>query len=123
MARSLLLFDADCGFCRWSVDRVLAWDRGRRLHAVPLQHPHADRLLPGIDPEAKMSSWHLVSEGRVYSGGAAVPPLFRLLPGGRPLAALAAAFPGATERAYRWVSRRRAGIGSTARARCDVGRK
>jgi predicted DCC family thiol-disulfide oxidoreductase YuxK len=119
--RNALLYDSDCGFCRWSVDKVLAWDRNNRLRPVALQEPEADRLLPGIDAETKMASWHLVTaEGRVYSGGAVAPPLLRLLPGGRPLAAIAAAFPGATERAYRWVSRNRDRFGRLAGARCDV---
>jgi predicted DCC family thiol-disulfide oxidoreductase YuxK len=61
-----------------------------------------------MDDERKMASWHLVTkDGRVYSAGAALPPLLRLLPGGRPLAALAAAFPRLTERGYRHVARTR----------------
>jgi predicted DCC family thiol-disulfide oxidoreductase YuxK len=61
-----------------------------------------------MDEEQKMSSWHLVTaDGRVYSAGAAFPPLLRLLPWGRPLAAVTAAFPRLTERAYRHVARTR----------------
>lgn len=121
MKTNVLLYDSDCGFCRWSVDKVLAWDRKNRLRPVALQEPEADQLLPDIDPETKMASWHLVTaDGRVFSGGAVAPPLLRLLPGGRPLAAIAAAFPGATERAYRWVSRNRDRFGRLAGARCDV---
>jgi hypothetical protein len=61
-----------------------------------------------MDEERKLASWHLVTaDGRVHSAGAAFPPLLRLLPGGRPLAALTAAFPGPTERAYRYVARTR----------------
>jgi predicted DCC family thiol-disulfide oxidoreductase YuxK len=121
VALAVLLYDADCGFCRWSVDRVLAWDRRNRLRAVALQDAEADRVLPGIDAEAKMGSWHLVTpDGHVFSGGAVAPPLLRLLPGGRPLAAIAAAFPGLTERGYRWVSRNRDRFGRLAGTRCDV---
>ena len=120
MPEAVLLYDSDCGFCRWSVDRVLAWDRRNRLRAVALQDPEADRLLPGIDPETKMGSWHLVLNGRVYSAGAVVPPLLRLLPGGRALAAVSGAFPGTTERTYRWVSRNRDRFGRMAGARCEV---
>lgn len=121
MRTSVLLYDSDCGFCRWSVDKVLAWDRNNRLRPLALQDPEADRLLPGIDAETKMASWHLVTaDGRVFSGGAVAPPLLRLLPGGRPLAAIAAAFPGTTERAYRWVSRNRDRFGRLAGTRCDV---
>jgi predicted DCC family thiol-disulfide oxidoreductase YuxK len=117
---AVLLYDSDCGFCRWSVDRVLAWDRRNRLRAVALQDPEADRLLPGIDPETKMGSWHLVLNGCLYSAGAVVPPLLRLLPGGRALAAVSGAFPGTTERTYRWVSRNRDRFGRMAGTRCEV---
>ena len=106
MSQSILLYDSDCGFCRWSVDKVLAWDRRRRLRAVALQDPEAANLLGPID--TKMDSWHLVtSDGRVHSGGAALAPLLRLLPGGRPLGALFVAFPGITDRAYRLVAHNR----------------
>jgi predicted DCC family thiol-disulfide oxidoreductase YuxK len=118
----VVLYDADCGFCRWSAAKILAWDRARALRPVALQDPEAERLLPGMAPQRRMASWHLVTpQGRVYSGGAAVAPLLRLLPGGRPLAAVAATFPGVTEVAYRWVSRNRNRIGRMLRAEsCSV---
>jgi predicted DCC family thiol-disulfide oxidoreductase YuxK len=104
-----LLYDADCGFCRWSLDKILWWDRRKRLRPVPLQSTEADSLLPaGMDPQTRMASWHLVTDdGRVYSEGSAAAPMFRLLPGGRPLAAVAATFPGTTQRVYRWVTNHR----------------
>jgi predicted DCC family thiol-disulfide oxidoreductase YuxK len=106
--KAALLYDGDCPFCRWSTKRILAWDRVRRLRPVRLQDQEAEELLPDMDERARMRSWHLViPEGKVYSGGAAAPPLFGLLPGGRPLAALTATFPRTTERVYRWVSRHR----------------
>jgi predicted DCC family thiol-disulfide oxidoreductase YuxK len=106
--RAALLFNGRCGFCRRSVERILRWDRHGRLRPVALQDPEADELLGGMDEERKMASWHLVTaDGTVYSAGAAFTPLLRLLPGGRPLAALTATFPGLTERAYRHVARTR----------------
>jgi predicted DCC family thiol-disulfide oxidoreductase YuxK len=103
-----LLYDEDCGFCKWSLDKILAWDRAKRLRPVPIQSEDGARLLASLDPDARLDSWHLVdAQGRVFSGGAAAEPLSRLLPGGRPLAALFAFFPGATERAYRYVARHR----------------
>jgi len=105
---AVLLYDSDCGFCRWSVDKILSWDRRRRLRPLALQDPEADRLLGHMDADAKMGSWHLVADGgRVYSGGAVAAPLLRLLPRGRPLAAVFAAFPGLTDRGYRLVARNR----------------
>jgi predicted DCC family thiol-disulfide oxidoreductase YuxK len=67
-----------------------------------------------------MGSWHLVMDGQVYSGGAVAPLLLRLLPAGRPLALVTAAFPGLTEWTYRWVSRHRDRFGRMAGARCEV---
>src|SRR5437867_2371974 len=105
-ADHVLLYDADCGFCRWSLDKILARDRDGRTRAVPLQSPEADTLLPGMDPRTKMASWHLVTpNGTVYSAGAAVPPLLRLLPRGRGLAAAAGAVPPLTGFAYRLVAK------------------
>jgi predicted DCC family thiol-disulfide oxidoreductase YuxK len=100
-----ILYDAECGFCRWSLAWVLRWDRRHRLRPVALQDPEGERLLPGMTEEERMDSWHLVApDGAVSSAGAAGAPLLRLLPGGRPLAAVAGASPRLTERAYRWVA-------------------
>jgi predicted DCC family thiol-disulfide oxidoreductase YuxK len=122
MNRVVLLFDADCGFCRWSTEKILAWDRDRRLRPVALQDPEAERLLPRMSPGRRMASWHLVTpDGRVYSAGAAAPPLLRLLPGGRPLAALAAALPHLTDRGYGWIANHRAWLGRLVGAKaCSV---
>jgi predicted DCC family thiol-disulfide oxidoreductase YuxK len=110
--RAVLLYDDDCGFCRWWTAKVLAWDRARRIRAVALRSAEADRLLSPMEPARRMGSWHLVTrEGRVRSGGAAIGTLARLLPGGAPLAFLAEAFPGLTERAYRWTAEHRDGLG------------
>jgi predicted DCC family thiol-disulfide oxidoreductase YuxK len=103
--RTVILYDADCGFCRWSLSKILAWDRRGRLRPVALQSPEADQLLRDVEPSERMRSWHLVTgDGRVYSAGAAVPPLARLLPGGGAIASVAAAFPGAADRLYRLVA-------------------
>jgi predicted DCC family thiol-disulfide oxidoreductase YuxK len=108
MKPAVLLYDSDCGFCRWSVDKVLAWDRAGRIRTMELQDPEADSLLGGMEQGVKMGSWHLVTpDARVYSAAAAAPPLLRLLPGGKPLAAVLAAFPSVTERVYGVVARNR----------------
>jgi len=107
-AQSVVLYDEDCGFCRWSLDKILAWDRAKRVRPVAIQSEEGSRLLASIEPERRLDSWHLVRhDGKLFSAGAAAAPLARMLPGGRPLAAVLAAFPGATERAYGLVSRHR----------------
>jgi predicted DCC family thiol-disulfide oxidoreductase YuxK len=128
--RATLLYDADCGFCTWAAAKVLAWDRRRRLRPLALQNPEAERLLGGMSEEERMASWHLVlPDGSVRSAGAAAPELLRLLPGGRPLARLLAAFPRTTELAYRAVASSRGtwgrliGEGARARARARIGER
>jgi predicted DCC family thiol-disulfide oxidoreductase YuxK len=120
VSEAVILYDADCGFCRWAIGRLLVWDRANRLRPAALQGPQADQLLRGLSKEARMASWHLVIDGRVYSGGAVAAPLLRLLPGGRPLALVVAAFPGLSDRAYRLAARNRDGLGRLAGARCAV---
>jgi predicted DCC family thiol-disulfide oxidoreductase YuxK len=103
-----LIYDPDCGFCRWCLGKVLAWDRRRALRPVALGSEEADRLLADVAREEQMTSWHLVDrDGRVSSAGAAFAPLFRLLPGGAAFAAAAARFPRGIDRAYRWVASNR----------------
>jgi predicted DCC family thiol-disulfide oxidoreductase YuxK len=122
-AQSVLLYDQDCGFCRWSLDKILAWDRAKRLRPVPIQSEEGSRLLATIAPEARLDSWHLVREdGKLFSAGAAAEPLARLLPGGRLLAAVFAAFPGVTERAYGFAAHHRFWLARLLRidANCQV---
>jgi predicted DCC family thiol-disulfide oxidoreductase YuxK len=112
MASATLLYDADCGFCRWSLARILAWDRRRALRPLPLQSEEAERILAGMPEGKRMASWHLLGpDGRLHSAGAALPGLLHLLPGGAPLAALTAKAPRLTEGAYRWVADRRSWFG------------
>ena len=103
--RATLLYDRDCGFCRWCLGKVLAWDRGRSIRPVAIQSEEADRLLTGVPEQERLASWHLVDESAtVRSAGAAFPELFRLLPAAAPLAVLTGRAPRATDRAYRWVA-------------------
>jgi predicted DCC family thiol-disulfide oxidoreductase YuxK len=111
-AEHSLLYDADCGFCKWCLSVILRWDRHGRLRPVAIQSDEGVRLLGGMSEEDRLDSWHLVKpDGSVVSAGAAAAPLSRLLPGGRPLAALFERFPTATERAYRWVADHRGAFG------------
>jgi predicted DCC family thiol-disulfide oxidoreductase YuxK len=120
-----VLYDRDCGFCRWSLAQLLALERRHALRPVPLGTPEADELLADLTPEQRADSWHLVApDGRRWSAGGAVPPLLRLLPGGRVPAAAVASAPDATERAYRWVADHRAWLSrlvpDRAKARADA---
>lgn len=117
----ILLYDGDCSFCRVCTALMLAKDRRRVLHPLPLQDPAAAALTPGLDGAERMASWHLVAPDQsVRSGADAVAPLLRLLPGGSPAAAAAERVPGLVDRAYRWAVRHRSALGRWIPAR--VGR-
>ena len=65
-----------------------------------------------MDQETRFGAWHIVTpEGRVRSGGAAIPEVLRRLPAGRPLAWVASLSPDLTDRAYRLVARHRMRLG------------
>lgn len=107
-SRAVVLYDEDCGFCKWSLNKILAWDRHGHVRPSPIQGQEGRRLLRDLPAEQHLDSWHLaLPSGEVYSAGAAAPLLVELLPGGRPLAALFRAFPRTTERAYRYVANHR----------------
>ena len=97
-----LLYDADCGLCKFVVARVLELDRGHRYRPLALQDPRAPELLPGMGEEQRMESFHVVrSDGTVRSAGDGlaelVPPLKR--------------FPRASSRLYRLVAGNRDRLG------------
>jgi predicted DCC family thiol-disulfide oxidoreductase YuxK len=111
MTATPILYDPDCGFCRVCVAVVLSWDRAGRLKPVALGSDEANGLLRGMPEAEQMASWHLVSHPEIWSAGAAFSVLFRLLPGGTPFALVAERFPGAADKAYRWVADRRGAFG------------
>jgi predicted DCC family thiol-disulfide oxidoreductase YuxK len=122
----VVLYDADCGLCRWTAAKLLAWDRRRVLRLVRLQdREQSDRFVGDMDEQRRMGSWHLVlADGRVFSGGEAIPPLLELLPGGTALARAAGAAQPLTNAGYRFVADRRSGFGKLvtagARRRADA---
>ena len=106
-----VLYDLDCGFCRWTVALVLRLDRAGRLRPVGIQSPEGERLLGGMMREERLAAAHVVTpDGRVLSGGAAAPAIAGALPGGAPLAAALRRLSGPVDRAYRWVADHRTGL-------------
>ena len=104
----VVLYDDDCAFCKWSLDKILAWDRRQRLRPVAIQSDEGQGLLANMPEPERLDSWHVVlPSGEVRSAGAAAAPLAALLPAGRPLAFLFRSFPRLTDRAYRRVAANR----------------
>ena len=110
MARVTVAYDEDCGACRWTADRLRRWDVAGHLAFVSIQR--ADDLLQSVPAARRLDAMHAITAaGRVFTGGAAIPVIARELPAGRPVAALAALWPAATDRVYRAVASRRTTIG------------
>src|SRR5256712_9976068 len=89
----VLLYDRDCGICsalsRW-IHRV---DLRRRIRFESIQSGRA--LLTGIPEERMLDAWHIVTpDGRVTTGGDAVPTLVGAFPIGAGLGRLLAGSSG-----------------------------
>jgi predicted DCC family thiol-disulfide oxidoreductase YuxK len=106
-----ILYDADCGVCRWLLGQILSLDRRQVLRPVALGTPEADHLLAELTPEQRMASWHLIDpSGRRSSAGIALAPLVTALGGGEAPAALLSRAPGPLEFGYRLVASNRSRI-------------
>lgn len=114
--KPVVLYDADCGFCRWSLEWVVRWDRRDSLEYLPIKSEEGSRLLAGLPAGLWLDSWHFVEpDGTVFSAGRAFAPLLRWLPRGRRLAKLSELMPGLSERAYRLIAGNRSWLGSQVR--------
>ena len=106
--RPTLVFDGDCGFCRWWVRRWRA-SLGERLEYVAYQD--AGARFPQISKEEFERSVQLVeTDGRVYKGAEAVLRSLATDPSRRWPCYLYRKFPGfapAAEAAYRFIAKRR----------------
>lgn len=101
---------------------LLRLDRRRELRPAAIQSTEGDELLAPIPPDRRLASWHLrAPSGEVFSAGRAVPVVLRLLPGGRPFAAVAETFPRSVDRLYALIARNRGRLGrAVGRRACAV---
>jgi predicted DCC family thiol-disulfide oxidoreductase YuxK len=117
-----VLYDDDCGFCRWSADRIHRLDARGALVFAPIQGAVGAELLRAVPPELRLASMHAVTpDGRVWSAGEAVRVILVELPGGSILSRFAAAAPELTDRLYRFVAANREVFGGwLGQDRCRV---
>ena len=110
MATVTVAYDEDCGACRWFADHLRRLDRRHELAFVPIQQ--ADELLAALPAEDRLDAMHVITtDGRVCTGGAALPVIAAVLPGGTLPAAVARRWPSLTGRMYRAAAARRTTIG------------
>jgi predicted DCC family thiol-disulfide oxidoreductase YuxK len=102
---AIVLYDHDCGFCRWTLGLMLVWDRGHRLWPAPIEGAAGERWLAGMPATERAASWHIVEAGgRVSSAGRGIPEILEYVPGGSVVGRPLRLAPGAVERAYRFVA-------------------
>lgn len=112
MDGATVLYDRDCGFCRWTLAQILAFDRAKRLRPVAIQSDEGQRLLERVPVEERLESWHLVErDGTVKSAEAGFPGLFARLPAGAPIARLTGLLQAPSGAAYRLLVANRTRLG------------
>lgn len=114
----IVLYDGDCGFCRWAMAWLIRRDRHDLLVPAPIQSPLGAEVLADLAPCDRLASIHAVTDGgHRASGGAAAIVILGTLPSTRGLAALLRLSPSATEAAYGFVAAHRAAFGRLVSAR------
>jgi predicted DCC family thiol-disulfide oxidoreductase YuxK len=120
----IVLYDADCGFCRWAMAWAVRHDREQVLVTAPIQSPLGSELLADIALAERLRAAHVVSDdGHRASGGDAAAEVLSALPATRALGRLARGLPGTTALLYNVVAAQRKSfgrlVGNAARRRAD----
>ncbi len=120
----IVLYDADCGFCRWAMTWAVRRDLHHVLVTVPIQSSLGSELLADIAPSERLRSAHVIrDDGCRRSGGAAATDVLSVLPPTRTLGRLARRLPIVTALLYRGVAAQRKSfgrlVGNEARRRAD----
>jgi predicted DCC family thiol-disulfide oxidoreductase YuxK len=107
-----VLYDRDCGFCRWTLAQILRLDRDRRLRPLPIQSEEGQRLLARVPEGDRLASWHLATpDGELRSAEKGFPGLFSRLPAGAPIAWLTSLLQGPSGAGYRLLVANRTRLG------------
>jgi predicted DCC family thiol-disulfide oxidoreductase YuxK len=102
MTRPVVLYDADCRFCRFAARTIERLDRRGRLALLPLGDSEAEPLLAEVPAGERLSSLRFAEpDGRLLSRGAAV----------RAVAARLGFWPAGLDRAYDAIAARRGRLG------------
>ena len=79
----LLVYDGECGFCRFGIDVIRRFDRHGVFGFCPFGHPIAEGLLADVPEEARYEQMHLATPSGLLSGTDAAKAVLRELPFGR----------------------------------------
>jgi predicted DCC family thiol-disulfide oxidoreductase YuxK len=108
----IVLYDAECGFCRWATAWALRLDDRHQLLAAPIQSPLGSELLADLGPVDRLGAAHVITDdGRRFSGGAAAAEVLSAIDRTGVSARLARGLPRTTDRIYGAVATRRKALG------------
>ena len=71
-ARPLVIYDAECGFCRWSAATIARLDRDATLAIAPANEVSRDDLPAGNSPRGQRGSIRLLTKDRLLDGAGAL---------------------------------------------------
>jgi predicted DCC family thiol-disulfide oxidoreductase YuxK len=105
-----LIYDAHCDFCKSWVDWALKRNAGEHLEFIGCQSEERKKRFPHInETDCEKAMYVVLSDGRTYSGGDALPFFLTAIPGWRWTRFLFK-IPGAlfiSRAIYRWIARNR----------------
>jgi predicted DCC family thiol-disulfide oxidoreductase YuxK len=108
----IVLYDADCGFCRWAMAWAVRHDRDHLLVTVPIQSPLGSELLADLVPSDRLRSAHVAGDdGCLRSGGTAAAEVLGVLAPTRALGRVGLGLPRTTNLLYSLVAARRESFG------------
>lgn len=109
--QTLLIYDGECGFCKWAMHVIERLDRRKAFRYCPFGHPVAESYLAALRPDKRYASHHAVKDGVLHSATAAARLTLEPLPLGRLAVALG------LHRLYPVVARHRGLLGRLVSAR------
>jgi predicted DCC family thiol-disulfide oxidoreductase YuxK len=119
-----LVYDGQCRVCSRLVAALEVWDRDHRIEAVPSRTAGIRTRFPQVAPHAFDAAIQLIaSDGRTWSGAAALEQALNVLPRGR-LIAWMFSVPFArplADRLYRWFAHNRYRFGCGEHCRVEDG--
>lgn len=81
MSRPTIIYDGECRFCRWSVNRIRRLDRAGAFETLPRQQPGLEQRFPILGQSDFNTGLRLMhDDGHVEIGADAVYQIYRRLP-------------------------------------------
>jgi predicted DCC family thiol-disulfide oxidoreductase YuxK len=112
MKNITVIYDNDCGFCRWSIDLFRQWDKKGMLRFVPCRSEERAKDFPQVGEEECMGALQAIfTNGSRKSGFDAVAHVMRYFSGWKKFVGFFLIYtPGlliAGRIVYRWIAKNR----------------